>query len=85
MMEKLTVDAEGKIIIPPEVIQKRGLTPTMNSHSLNLLKAYSFMRAASTKERWRGGSDSTTRSASLRKMTLTPARRPNRPASKFER
>ena len=27
MMEKLTVDAEGKIVIPPEVIQKRGLHP----------------------------------------------------------
>lgn len=27
MMEKLTVDADGKIIIPPEVIQKRGLHP----------------------------------------------------------
>ena len=27
MMEKLTVDAEGRIIIPPEVIQKRGLHP----------------------------------------------------------
>ena len=27
MMEKLTVDAEGKIVIPPEVIQKRGLRP----------------------------------------------------------
>ena len=26
-MEKLTVDADGKIIIPPEVIQKRGLHP----------------------------------------------------------
>jgi bifunctional DNA-binding transcriptional regulator/antitoxin component of YhaV-PrlF toxin-antitoxin module len=26
-MEKLTVDAEGKITIPPEVIQKRGLHP----------------------------------------------------------
>lgn len=26
-MEKLTVDTEGKIIIPPEVIQKRGLRP----------------------------------------------------------
>ncbi len=26
-MEKLTVDADGKIIIPPEVIQKRGLQP----------------------------------------------------------
>jgi AbrB family looped-hinge helix DNA binding protein len=25
MMEKLTVDAEGRIIIPSEVIQKRGL------------------------------------------------------------
>jgi AbrB family looped-hinge helix DNA binding protein len=25
MMEKLTVDAEGKIVIPSEVIQKRGL------------------------------------------------------------
>src|SRR6476469_8557900 len=27
MMEKLTVDSDGKIIIPPEVIQKRGLHP----------------------------------------------------------
>jgi len=27
MMEKLTVDAEGRIIIPSEVIQKRGLRP----------------------------------------------------------
>jgi hypothetical protein len=27
MMEKLTVDAEGKSVIPPEVIQKRGLHP----------------------------------------------------------
>jgi hypothetical protein len=27
MMEKLTVDADGKIIIQPEVIQKRGLHP----------------------------------------------------------
>jgi AbrB family looped-hinge helix DNA binding protein len=27
MMEKLTVDAEGKIVIPSEVIQKRGLHP----------------------------------------------------------
>ena len=27
MMEKLTVDAEGRIIIPSEVIQKRGLHP----------------------------------------------------------
>ena len=26
-MEKLTVDADGKITIPPEVIQKRGLHP----------------------------------------------------------
>ncbi len=26
-MEKLTVDAEGKIIIPPEIILKRGLHP----------------------------------------------------------
>lgn len=26
-MEKLTVDADGKIIIPPEVIHKRGLHP----------------------------------------------------------
>ena len=26
-MEKLTVDADGRIIIPPEVIQKRGLHP----------------------------------------------------------
>src|ERR1041385_1456254 len=26
-MEKLTVDADGKIIIPPEVIQKRSLHP----------------------------------------------------------
>ena len=26
-MEKLTVDADGKIVIPPEVIQKRGLHP----------------------------------------------------------
>lgn len=26
-MEKLTVDAEGKIVIPPEIIQKRGLHP----------------------------------------------------------
>lgn len=26
-MEKLTVDADGKIIIPPEVILKRGLHP----------------------------------------------------------
>jgi AbrB family looped-hinge helix DNA binding protein len=26
-MEKLTVDAEGRIIIPSEVIQKRGLRP----------------------------------------------------------
>ena len=26
-MEKLTVAAEGKIVIPPEVIQKRGLHP----------------------------------------------------------
>ena len=27
MMEKLTVDAEGRIIIPSEVIQKSGLRP----------------------------------------------------------
>src|SRR5215213_16609 len=27
MMEKLTVDAEGRILIPSEVIQKRGLRP----------------------------------------------------------
>ena len=27
MMEKLTVDAEGRIIIPSEFIQKRGLHP----------------------------------------------------------
>ena len=27
MMEKLTVDAEGKVVIPSEVIQKRGLHP----------------------------------------------------------
>ena len=27
MTEKLTVDADGKIVIPPEVIQKRGLHP----------------------------------------------------------
>ena len=27
-MEKLTVDANGKIIIPPEVIQKRDLHPS---------------------------------------------------------
>ena len=27
MMEKLTVDAEGRIIIPSEVVQKRGLRP----------------------------------------------------------
>ena len=27
MMEKLTVDAEGRIIIPSEVIYKRGLRP----------------------------------------------------------
>ena len=26
-MEKLTVDADGKIVIPPEVILKRGLHP----------------------------------------------------------
>lgn len=26
-MQKLTVDADGKITIPPEVIQKRGLHP----------------------------------------------------------
>lgn len=26
-MEKLTVDADGSIIIPPEIIQKRGLHP----------------------------------------------------------
>ncbi|HXD31719.1 MAG TPA: AbrB/MazE/SpoVT family DNA-binding domain-containing protein [Pyrinomonadaceae bacterium] len=26
-MEKLTVDADGKVTIPPEVIQKRGLHP----------------------------------------------------------
>ena len=26
-MEKLTVDADGKIIIPPDVTQKRGLHP----------------------------------------------------------
>lgn len=26
-MEKLTVDSDGKITIPPEVIQKRGLHP----------------------------------------------------------
>ena len=26
-MEKLTVDADGKIIIPPEIIEKRGLHP----------------------------------------------------------
>jgi bifunctional DNA-binding transcriptional regulator/antitoxin component of YhaV-PrlF toxin-antitoxin module len=26
-MEKMTVDRDGKIIIPPEVIQKRGLHP----------------------------------------------------------
>ena len=26
-MEKLTVDADGKITIPPEVVQKRGLHP----------------------------------------------------------
>jgi AbrB family looped-hinge helix DNA binding protein len=26
-MEKLTVDADGKIVIPPEVSQKRGLHP----------------------------------------------------------
>lgn len=26
-MERLIVDAEGKVIIPPEVIQKRGLRP----------------------------------------------------------
>jgi len=27
LMERLIVDAEGKVIIPPEVIQKRGLRP----------------------------------------------------------
>ena len=27
MTKKLTVDADGKIVIPPEVIQKRGLHP----------------------------------------------------------
>jgi AbrB family looped-hinge helix DNA binding protein len=27
MMEKLTVDADGKITIPPEIIEKRGLHP----------------------------------------------------------
>jgi bifunctional DNA-binding transcriptional regulator/antitoxin component of YhaV-PrlF toxin-antitoxin module len=27
MMEKLTIDAEGKIVIPSEVIHKRGLHP----------------------------------------------------------
>lgn len=49
-MEKLTVDAEGRIIIPSEVIQKRGLRPAMNSHSLSLMKVCSFTRAVSRRK-----------------------------------
>jgi len=75
MMEKLTVDAEGKIIIPPEVIQKGGLHPgdelTLVESDEGLLV---FTRAALMKKLRRGGTDSTTRSACLQKMMLAVTR-----------
>ena len=70
MTEKLTVDADGKIVIPPEVIQKRGLHPAMSSHSSSLLKVCSFTMAASMKIFRRGGTDSTKGSACSHKMML---------------
>jgi hypothetical protein len=45
-MEKLTVDADGKITIPQEVIQKRGLHPATNSHSSRPPKDCSFTKVA---------------------------------------
>jgi len=73
MMEKLTVDAEGRIIIPSEVIQKRGLRPAMNSHSSSLMTVSSFTRAVST-QKLRRGTDSTTGSECSQKMMLDATR-----------
>ena len=55
-MEKLTVDADGKITIPPEVIQKRGLHP---GDELALVEAPEGLLV------YQGGVDSKTSSGGL--------------------
>jgi bifunctional DNA-binding transcriptional regulator/antitoxin component of YhaV-PrlF toxin-antitoxin module len=50
-MERLIVDAEGKVIIPPEVIQKRGLRP---GDELTLVEAAEGLLV------YQGGADSET-------------------------
>jgi len=74
MMETLTVDAEGKIVIPSEVIQKRGLHPGDELTLVESAEGLLVTRAASIKKLWRGGTDLTTGSGCSQKIMLYATR-----------
>ena len=74
MMEKLTVDAEGKIVIPPEVIQKRGLHPGDELTLVEAAEGLLVYQGGVDEKLWRGGTDSTTGSACSQKIMLDATR-----------
>ena len=70
MTEKLTVDADGKIVIPPEVIQKRGLHPGDELTLIESAEGLLVYHGGVDENIRRGGTDSTKGSACSHKMML---------------
>jgi AbrB family looped-hinge helix DNA binding protein len=70
MTEKLTVDADGKIVIPPEVIQKRGLHPGDELTLIESAEGLLVYHGGVDEIFRRGGTDSTKGSACSHKMML---------------